>query len=162
VSDGIPEVATEIFAYAKQKRFHEALSICDKLLIDRPSDILGHYMKHLVLEMMGKKALAKKSLDRAIEIEAHPALYFMRAHKAMAEGRFDDAAHDLERAESRDDDDGSYGALIAFLRTECSLERGDVEDAQAQCEKIPSDFSFPGFKSTTKESLLERIREMSE
>src|SRR4051812_40957539 len=121
------DLATEIYEYAWNHRYHEALSLCDKILVDRPSDILGHYMKHVVFHMMDKRDLSKKSLDRAIEIEAHPVLYFMRAYSAMAEKRYDNAARDLERAASHDD--GSFEPLIAFLRTECSLERGDVDDA---------------------------------
>jgi len=154
------DLVNEISEYARKHRFHEALALCDKMLVDRPSDIVGHYMKHVVLAMMGKKDLAKKSLDRAIEIEAHPVLYFMRAHTAMVEKRYDDAARDLERVAWHDD--GSFEPLIAFLRAECSLERGDVEDARAQYEKVDDDFQFPGFKSTTKRGLLDRIQRMSE
>jgi tetratricopeptide (TPR) repeat protein len=159
MSGDIGDTATAIFEYARKRRFHEALAICDKILIGQPSNIIGHYMKYIVLGMMGKKTLAKKSLNRAIQIEQHPMLYFMRAHAAMNEGRFEDAASDLERAASCDD--GSYAAPIAFLRAECCLENHEFEKGCEQCEKMPADFAFPGFKATSRRALLDRLKNMS-
>ena len=153
------EMGDQAFRLMTERRYEDALALCDKIIANWPHAYIGHHRKGQILSRMGERDLALKCKTRVVDLEPNEAFaYFGRARQLMEMGRFREAVADLDEAERRDD--GYFGPVIPLLRAECRLELGNLDECEADCAKVPDDVAYPMFMGrgeTSRRNVLEDV-----
>jgi len=93
------EYSLLVRALANRGQLSEALGWCDRWLAAHKLDYSGHYLRAGVLQELGDREQARKSLQRAIYLEPELVLaHFALGNLARADGRHDEATRHLKNA----------------------------------------------------------------
>jgi hypothetical protein len=82
------------------------------------------------------------------------------AHFDMENGEYRRAAKDLAAAIERDA--GYFDHVLPLLKAECHLHCGELDEAEAECAKVPDGFVYPSFRGALdagKEHILFDLRQ---
>jgi len=135
----------ELHGLLKQKKFEAARALADQHIQRSPQDSLGYSMRARIHERTGNECGAIADRNRIVALfPASAGSYFSRARTHMRFGQYDAAIPDFSKAAELDD--GWYGPAINLYRAECHYQLGHYDAALADCEHVPDDYAFPGFR----------------
>lgn len=159
-----PQDLEEVGALCAARRHDDALKLCAEFIAEHPDHPHGYHMRAVVRVLMGEPHLALADRDKVVSLcPREPGAYMARADDRLRLGDFAAVAADLDRAEKLDS--GHYWPMIPFLRALCHARLGHVEEAVADCARVPDDYLLPGFGGdtpTSKQQLMAEIEDAKE
>jgi len=106
--------------------------------------------------MQGRLDEALADQDTCIRLDRAPnaAHYAARARLLKGLKRWPQALADWQNVADLDHTHW-FGPYPHLMRAECFLALGDLDAAEAECDLVPDDYTFPGFMGKTKGSKWE-------
>ncbi|WP_147385658.1 hypothetical protein [Oleomonas cavernae] len=159
----VPVLDRALRSARETKLYDEALIICDGYCNDNPTDANGYSARSILLSMKKDPMSALADRDRAIRLRAGaPAAgdYSSRGRLLMELRRWREAI-EAWKAVSALDHTGWFESYPALMQAECHLLLGEIEAAEAICEEIPDDYTFPGFRGLLAGSKFEILDDIA-
>lgn len=155
----MPEDLDEVRTLCAAGRLFAAVRLCAEFIAEHPDHPHGYHMRALVRVLAGEPQLALADRDKVVSLCPNlPGAYLARAEDRFRVGECEAAAADLDRAEKLDD--GHFWPLIPFLRAQCRLRLGQLDDALTELARVPDGYLMadagPDFLGG-KQQLLEAI-----
>lgn len=149
----------EVRTLCAERRYQEALKLCAEFIAEHPDHPFGYHMRAAVHVVMGEPNLALADRDKVVSLcPQEPGAYMARADDHLRLGDFAAAAGDLDRAEKFDN--GHYWPMIPLLRAHCLAQAGRLDDALADCARVPDDYLLPGFGGDVPQSKQQVMAEI--
>ena len=156
-----PQHLDEVRALCAAQHYDDALKLCAEFIVEHPDHPHGYHMRAIVHVLMGEPERALADRDKVVALcPQEPGAYMARADDHLRLGNFANAAADLDRAEKFDD--GHYWPMIPLLRAHCRARLGSLDQALADCARVPDDYLLPGFEADMPRSKREVMAAIEE
>ena len=138
-----------------------AQAACDNYCQRNPDEPEGFDARRYLHMRAGRLTAALADANEVIRLRKppHPGDFMGRADILAKLGRWREAIADFHRV-NEFDPTGWFEAYPALRRAECHLMLGDLAAAEAECDRIADDYTFPGFMGKlagSKFDVLDRI-----
>lgn len=157
----VPELDRALIDAVTNRDYERPLEICDRYCEEHPTDPEGYSSRCKLHQLMDEHGQALTDFNLVLRHTPRPNAghFAIRAQILMRLGRWHEALPDLDRVEQMDEDDW-FGDYNRLQRAKCHLMLGDLDAAEAECDRIADDYTYPGFMDKlagSKFDVLERI-----
>lgn len=158
----IPELNAVLEIAAREKRFDEAMRVCERYCAEHPQDGEGFVARARLHLMMKRFDLQLMDVEAWIRLTPapHAGQFAIRAGALMKLGRWHEALADWDRVEAGDVD-AWFGPYVDLRRAECHLGLGDLDAVERACAAVPDDYTLPGFMGQLQGSKFDMLDEVA-